>query len=75
MEKLKQCPFCGNEDILPSMEMYEKMIGEVYEGYCFCLECGAKGPYISLYNEDLSKRSEKFEEARNKAIEKWNKRV
>lgn len=62
MDELKPCPFCGDE-------AYISFDGNNW--YVYCFNCGASISHPQIY--DYS--SEAMKKGRNKAIEKWNKRV
>ena len=87
-ENLLPCPFCGYAetdqhylDCIAVQEQIKKTIGwglpapEPYKIYYVrCGRCGAKGgPSISGYNA-LFKQTTTEEEARQNAIDKWNRR-
>lgn len=61
-EKLKQCPFCGSEDIAA---IYHKDQYFMHYGCCFC---AADGPIVRLYGIS-------DEEAEQKAKKLWNERA
>lgn len=69
-EELKPCPFCGGEAVIKAVNRnYGLTI------WCQCQKCGARteGYLPNTNNEDATIDS--IENCKNRALEKWNRRV
>lgn len=60
MAKLRECPFCGSKRVGSEIDRYSflTLYGN-YKIYCYCKECGGRGPSKPFYDE---------------AAEAWNRR-
>ena len=72
MNKLKPCPFCGNEVELEKIPLWHGSHG--YHGcYEYEIKCSKCGCTVDQPKNDSIYRSE--EEAKENAIKAWNKRM
>ncbi|MDH7513529.1 MAG: Lar family restriction alleviation protein [Clostridiales bacterium] len=65
--KIKPCPFCGSDKV--------RVIGNDYFMRVACDACNVAGPLIMLYDIKPTRIIMTKKEGKEKAIEKWNKRV
>ena len=73
MEKLKPCPFCGNEVEVEKIPLWSGN-GRGYSGcYEFRIKCENCGGTVDQPKNDSIYRSE--EESRENAIKAWNRRT
>lgn len=88
MDRLKACPFCRN-DIVSDKNMETIRVARVprirdgfgmlldfpeVEFYVKCNRCGARSGSTFAGHNELMKRDTTEEEARQIAVQKWNKR-
>lgn len=64
MEGLKQCPFCGSDDVEAGLYPYNKSSTYIY--YAKCKTCGATGPKLEVIPGA---------NGYTKAISAWNNRL
>lgn len=67
MRRLKPCPFCGSDKV--------RVIGNEYFMRVCCDACDVAGPLIILYDIKPTRKIMTKKKGKEKAIEKWNKRV
>lgn len=58
---MKECPFCGSQEIETSLYTGNKY----YNSYAYCEGCGARGPSVNNFKEELERLT----------FELWNRRV
>ena len=51
--KLKPCPFCGSENLEEDYGAVAELNPDEQSGNVECLDCGAKGPYITVVGDEV----------------------
>ena len=73
MEKIKPCPFCGNEVKVHEIPLWYGNGHGYKDCYEFAIQCKKCGCTIYFHENDSIYRSE--EEAKKNVIEAWNRRA
>lgn len=73
--EIKNCPFCKSNAIVNSSNRAKTTDSIIFKIRVDCCTCGAKGPVVTAKISNFMPEPDIYEKAKNRAIEKWNRRV